>query len=141
MLSLFIPTRWAAAGLIGVAFACTFASAITGWMAPKLNWDLLAYAALVMSWLGTVDPHAAVYADATAFAQTHGLVATFQASSLRDGFQSVMARSRLRPTRRLCRIGRSLYCGPADLRTGNDAPGYTRQVLAPDAGAYGRNAA
>ena len=61
-------------------------------MAPKLNWDMLAYSGIVMSWFGVPDPHASAYADAEAFAQARGLLAVFKESSLNAGFQTDMAK-------------------------------------------------
>ena len=60
-------------------------------MTPKLNWDMLAYSGIVMSWFGMPDPHASAYADAEAFAQARGLLEAFKESSLNAGFQTDMA--------------------------------------------------
>jgi hypothetical protein len=77
---------WVSACWIGAAVSCVLVIAGVSWAKPQLNWDMLAYVAIVDSWNGAapVDAHAAAYADAGQFAAGRGLDAAMAA--LREGF-------------------------------------------------------
>ncbi len=64
-----------AACCVVTAILCVLGNAAASWSKPQLNWDMLAYVAIVHSWTDSVPAHvhAGTYADAARFAESRGL--------------------------------------------------------------------
>jgi hypothetical protein len=72
----FPQARWVAPVMaVFLAFAC-LAAPLKGFVAPRLNWDMLAYVGITLSWQGLPPDEilARSFADAHAYAAAHGLM-------------------------------------------------------------------